>query len=72
MSKPQKSRSSSKPRPGFSFVARRSLPSAAALLGLAIAIGTIAVLGGAPPWAPLAIGLVLLAVQFVTAPFIVQ
>ena len=72
MSKPQKSRSSSKPRPGFSFVARRSLPSAAALLGLAIAIGTIAVLGGAPPWAPLAIGLVLLTVQFVTAPFVVQ
>lgn len=57
----------------MTFVLRRSIPSLASLVGLLLAVGVAFTWwSGAPPWFPAAFALVMLGVQFVVNPWIVQ
>jgi Zn-dependent protease with chaperone function len=55
------------------FVLRRSLPSLGGLIGLLLAVGFAAVAFlGAPVWFPVAFAIVILAVQYLVNPWIIQ
>ncbi|MDQ3980725.1 MAG: hypothetical protein M3314_14445, partial [Actinomycetota bacterium] len=55
------------------FVFRRSLPSIGGLLGLLLAVGFAAVAFlGAPVWFPVAFAIVMIGVQYLVNPWIIQ
>jgi Zn-dependent protease with chaperone function len=57
----------------MTFVLRRSVPSVAGLLGLLLVVGAAAtVFLGAPPWFPAAFAIVMIGVQYVVNPWIIQ
>src|SRR5437660_4445745 len=55
------------------FTIRRSLPSLTGLLALLLAVGFAAVrFAGAPPWFPVGFAVVMVVVQYLLNPFIIQ
>jgi Zn-dependent protease with chaperone function len=57
----------------MTFVLRRSVPSVAGLLGLLLVVGAAAtVFLGAPPWFPAAFAIVMIGVQYLVNPWIIQ
>src|SRR6478672_10417289 len=55
------------------FVLRRSLPSIGGLVGLLLAVGfAVVVFLGAPVWFPVAFAIVMLGVQYLVNPYIIQ
>jgi Zn-dependent protease with chaperone function len=57
----------------MNYVLRRSLPSLGGLVGLLLAVGFVAVATiGAPVWFPVALAIVVIAVQYGVNPFIIE
>jgi Zn-dependent protease with chaperone function len=57
----------------MSFVIRKSLPSISGLLGLLLVVGFAAVFfAGAPVWFPMAFAIVIIGVQYLVNPWVIQ
>ena len=57
----------------MTFVLRRSLPTIGGLIGLLLAVGfAVVAFLGAPVWFPVALAVIVLAVQYVVNPWIIQ
>ena len=55
------------------FVLRRSLPSIGGLVGLLLAVGfAVVAFLGAPVWFPVAFAVVMLGIQYLVNPYIIQ